>query len=105
MIDSPSNDIYDGESITFGGVASDAEERNLTRSTSSLSCRSFLDGVLGNGKTVVTSSLNVDTRLITVSVDDSGGLAGSHTISASAVSSPDSADNDEKTTKHGNYPT
>jgi hypothetical protein len=60
--------------------------------TGSLAWSSSLDGALGNGGTIVTSSLRVGTHVITAAVSDSGGLNGSQTISVTIVSqSPVSA--------------
>jgi hypothetical protein len=84
-INSPANNatFTQGQSITFTGTASDTEDGNLT---GSLAWISSLNGALGNGGTVNTSSLSVGTHVITASVTDSGGLAGSHSISVTIVS-------------------
>jgi len=79
-IDSPANEstFTAGESVTFTGIAVDSEDGDLT---GSLAWSSSLDGALGNGGSVVTSSLSVGTHLITAAVSDSGGLSGSNAIS------------------------
>jgi hypothetical protein len=79
-IDTPANNatFMAGEAVTFTGTAADSEDGSLT---SALAWSSSLDGALGNGGTVNTSSLSVGTHVITASVSDSGGLAGSQTIS------------------------
>ncbi|SDI17099.1 hypothetical protein SAMN05428952_11031 [Nitrosomonas sp. Nm132] len=79
-IDTPANNatFMAGEAVTFTGTAADSEDGSLT---SALAWSSSLDGALGNGGTVNTSSLSVGTHVITASVSDSGGLAGSHSIS------------------------
>ncbi len=74
-----------GESIAFTGTASDTEDGDLT---GSLVWSSSLDGALGNGGTVNSSSLSVGTHVITAMVTDSGGLDGSNTISVTISSAP-----------------
>ena len=67
-----------GNNVTFTGTANDTEDGSLS---SSISWSSSLDGNLGTGASVSSSSLSVGTHTITASVTDSGSLSGSDTIS------------------------
>ncbi|UCH26472.1 MAG: S8 family serine peptidase [Trueperaceae bacterium] len=69
--------VTDGDSITFTGTVSDAEEGDIS---GSISWSSDRDGGLGSGDSISTSDLSVGTHTITASVTDSGGLEGSDTI-------------------------
>jgi len=70
--------VTEGDSVSFSGTATDAEDGPLT---SSLSWSSSLDGVIGSGGSFSTSTLSVGSHTITASVTDSGGLPGSDSIS------------------------
>ena len=76
--------IIQGDAITFTGTASDFEDGNLT---ASLSWNSSLDGALGSGGSVSTTSLSVGTHTITASVTDSDGGQGSDAVTV-MVSAP-----------------
>ncbi|MDJ0842077.1 MAG: hypothetical protein QNK37_36585 [Acidobacteriota bacterium] len=65
-----------GAGLNFTGTATDAEDGTLT---GSLSWSSNIDGSLGSGGSV-SATLSVGTHTITASVTDSGGLAGSDSI-------------------------
>lgn len=69
--------VTEGDSVTFSGTATDAEDGTLT---GSLSWSSNLDGTIGSGGSFSTSSLSVGTHTVTASVTDSGGLSGSDTV-------------------------
>ena len=79
-ITAPSNgSSYDvGTNVTFTGSANDNEEGNIS---SSISWLSNLDGSLGSGASVSTSSLSIGTHTITASVTDAGGLSDTDQIS------------------------
>ncbi len=79
-IDAPVNNatFVSGESVTFAGTASDTEDGNLTES---LTWNSSLDGVLGSGGSITSTSLSVGTHVITAAVTDGDGLSGSRSIS------------------------
>ncbi len=62
-----------GSSLTFTGTANDVEDGNLA---SQIRWTSSLDGVLGTGASVSTSTLRVGTHTITAAVTDSAGMAG-----------------------------
>ncbi len=66
-----------GAAITFTGTATDFEDGDLT---GSLRWTSSIDGALGNGDSITTSTLSVGTHTITASAADSGGLADSATV-------------------------
>jgi hypothetical protein len=72
----------EGESITFTGSASDAEDGDLT---ASLAWTSDLDGSIGSGGSFSSSSLSVGTHTITASATDSGGLSGEDQISITVI--------------------
>ncbi|MEM1184418.1 MAG: Ig-like domain-containing protein [Planctomycetota bacterium] len=78
-ISSPGNGatFAEGDSVSFSGSASDAEDGNIS---GSLSWTSSLDGAIGSGGTFSTSLLSVGTHSITASVSDSGGLSDSDSI-------------------------
>ena len=76
-----------GDSVTFSGTASDAEDGNLG---SSLGWTSSLDGSIGSGGSFSTTTLTVGTHTITASVTDSGGLSDSDAIVFTVNASPDS---------------
>lgn len=60
-----------GESVTFSGSATDAEDGSLTGS--SLVWTSDKDGPIGTGQSYSTSSLSVNTHVITLTATDSDG--------------------------------
>jgi hypothetical protein len=66
----------EGESITFTGTATDAQDGNIS---ANLSWTSDLDGSLGTGASISTT-LSIGTHLITADVTDSGGLSDSDSI-------------------------
>jgi hypothetical protein len=66
-----------GVSIGFTGTANDTEDGDLT---AALSWTSSLDGSIGTGGSVTTSTLSVGTHTITAEVTDIGGLTGSDQI-------------------------
>jgi hypothetical protein len=77
-ISSPANNasFTSGTSINFSGSATDAEDGNLT---SSLAWTSSRDGQIGTGGSF-SAVLSDGTHTITASITDSGGLAGSDSI-------------------------
>jgi hypothetical protein len=76
--------VIEGDSITFTGTASDAEDGILT---ANLDWSSSLDGSIGTGGSFSTSTLTVGTHIITASAMDSGGLEGSATVTVTVDSS------------------
>ena len=77
-ISAPANGatFNEGDSISFDGTATDAEDGDLT---ANLSWTSNLDGAIGSGGSFSTS-LSVGVHTITASVTDSGGASGSDQI-------------------------
>jgi hypothetical protein len=67
-----------GQSITFSGTATDAQDGDLS---ASLTWTSDLDGPIGTGDTFSRSDLSAGAHIITASTIDSGGLSGSDQIS------------------------
>jgi hypothetical protein len=67
-----------GDAVTFTGTASDAQDGNLT---AALAWTSSLDGTMGSGGSVTTSSLSLGDHTITASVTDAGGAPASAAIS------------------------
>ncbi|CAA6690708.1 MULTISPECIES: sulfatase-like hydrolase/transferase [unclassified Lentimonas] len=81
----------DGSSVVFGtnvnftGTASDFEDGDLT---TSLAWTSDLDGSLGTGASVNTTTLQMGAHTITASVTDSGSQAGTSSIALTVTSPP-----------------
>jgi len=75
-ISAPANNtsVVQGTSVTFTGTASDTQDGNLS---GAIVWTSSLQGQIGPGADVTTSSLSVGTHTVTASVTDSGGLSGS----------------------------
>lgn len=66
-----------GDTITFTGTAIDAEDGTL--GDSSLIWTSSIDGTIGTGASIQTSTLSVNTHLIIFTATDGGGLVGADT--------------------------
>lgn len=77
-----------GASVGFSGTATDAEDGTLS---SSISWSSSLDGSLGSGASISTTTLSVGTHVISATVNDSGGLSGNDTISIDITSPANTA--------------
>jgi hypothetical protein len=75
-----------GTPLTLTGSASDPEDGALTGSA--LTWRSNLDGLLGTGASLTTSSLTAGTHQLTLTAVDSGGLTGSASRSAQVTPAP-----------------
>ncbi|MFQ5399231.1 MAG: tandem-95 repeat protein [Anaerolineae bacterium] len=75
-----------GSTITFSGIVTDTEEGDLS---ARLIWTSDLNGEIGRGASVSTSSLFAGTHTITAYVADSGGLTDVQSITVSILS-PDS---------------
>jgi len=73
-----------GETITFTGSATDAEEGDLT---ASLAWQSNLDGQIGDGSSFTRSDLSVGTHTITATASDSGGLTGASQVTITGFKS------------------
>ncbi len=72
-----------GESVTFTGSASDAEDGALTGA--SLVWTSNLDGQIGTGASFNTTTLSAGTHTVTLTATDSDGLTGSAQVTISVV--------------------
>jgi Flp pilus assembly protein TadG len=68
--------------IAFSGVATDAEDGDIS---ASIVWSSDLDGVIGTGANVSSSTLRVGTHVITASVTDSDGMTTTLSISIRVV--------------------
>ena len=86
-ITAPANNsvVTQGNNVTFTGTASDNEDGDLT---ASISWSSSLDGALGTGGSVATSTLSVGTHTITASVTDSHGAPDSAAITIRINAAP-----------------
>lgn len=69
--------VTDGDTVTFTATATDPEDGNLA---ASVEWTSSIDGALGTGGTLQTSSLSLGTHTITAAVQDSGMNMASDTI-------------------------
>jgi hypothetical protein len=69
--------FVEGEEISFEGTATDAQDGDLA---GSLQWSSDLDGPIGSGPSIATTTLTVGTHTIEASVGDSLGLEGSDSI-------------------------
>jgi subtilisin family serine protease len=74
-----------GKSVTFTGTATDTQDGSLS---SSLKWTSNLQGTIGTGASVSTSSLSIGTHAITASATDSGSLTGSNSIQVTITALP-----------------
>ncbi len=74
-----------GDLVTFTGVASDLEDGDIS---GNLAWSSDLDGALGVGASVATSSLSQGVHVITATVVDSHGLGDSDAIGLRVLSLP-----------------
>ncbi len=78
-ITAPANQsvYFSGTKITFTGTAHDVEDGDLS---AKLAWTSSLDGALGTGSIINTSSLRIGTHVIKASVTDADGLVGAGQI-------------------------
>jgi subtilisin family serine protease len=67
----------EGTKVTFTGTALDPEEGDIS---AGIEWHSSIDGNLGIGAPYTTSTLSVDTHVITATAKDSGGNSGSDSI-------------------------
>jgi len=78
------SNVLPGANVTFTGTASDTEDGDLA---ASIVWSSSIDGALGTGASITTSSLSNGVHTINASATDSGALAGNDTITVD-VSNP-----------------
>ncbi|MCC7229355.1 MAG: S8 family serine peptidase [Fimbriimonadaceae bacterium] len=71
-----------GSSVAFQGAANDSEDGNLN---ASIQWTSNIDGAIGTGGTLSTTSLSLGSHTIVASVTDSGGLTTVSSISLQVV--------------------
>ncbi|GAA4356484.1 S8 family serine peptidase [Kangiella marina] len=85
-VNSPNNgsSFLVNEPVTFDAQATDPEDGDVS---SSISWNSSIDGLIGHGPTVTTSSLSAGTHQITVSATDSAGQTQEQTFDVSVVAS------------------
>lgn len=74
----------EGSVTSFAGTATDSEDGDLT---ANISWISSVDGAIGTGPTVNTSNLSVGNHVVTASVTDNEGVAGSESV-AIVINSP-----------------
>jgi hypothetical protein len=84
---SPANGsaFNEGQTVTLSGSASDPDEGDLS---GSIAWSSDLDGSLGSGASVSTSSLSAGTHRITASVVDGAGLGATASITLGVNGAP-----------------
>lgn len=90
-ITSPSNGatFSAGEPVLFAATATDDPDGDIS---GSLSWTSDLAGAIGSGASFSTSALGAGTHLITASVTDAGGLAGSDYLTITVETAPPAGD-------------
>ncbi len=66
-----------GDAVTFTGTAIDPEDGDIS---ASVAWSSSLDGALGTGASVTTSTLSVGAHTVTAAVTDSGGQGGNDQV-------------------------
>lgn len=71
-----------GDPVTFTGTANDTEDGNIS---ASINWSSNLDGPLGSGSSITTSTLSTGTHTVTASATDSGSLTGTDQIDVTIV--------------------
>lgn len=81
---SDGSSFVQGTNVTFTGTASDAEDGTLS---SSITWASSLNGVLGTGASLSSSTLSLGTHTITAAVTDSGGRPDSTAITVTIMPS------------------
>jgi len=88
-ISSPANgsSYSDGAVISFTGLASDAQDGDLS---SALAWTSSIDGAIGTGS-AFSRLLSVGTHVITAAATDRGGLSGSTSVSITVAAAPSTA--------------
>jgi hypothetical protein len=65
--------VFAGSTLAFSATANDPEEGDLAPA---LQWTSSLDGAIGSGASIATSSLRIGTHTITASVTDASGMTG-----------------------------
>lgn len=90
-IDAPSDGaaFEEGQSITFEGSGSDPEDGPLTGG--SLEWTSDIDGTLGTGETVTTSSLSAGTHTVVLTATDSRSAPASDSIQIDVNGDPEAS--------------
>jgi subtilisin family serine protease len=74
-----------GTNVTFTATASDTQDGTLS---SSVNWTSSLQGAIGTGASISTSSLAIGTHTITASATDTGKLTGSNSIEVTVTALP-----------------
>lgn len=74
-----------GATVSFSASATDAEDGNLS---SSIVWSSSLDGVLGSGASLSTSSLSAGNHIVSARAVDASGLAATDTVAVSIAAAP-----------------
>ncbi|MCH8513096.1 MAG: DNRLRE domain-containing protein [Kiritimatiellae bacterium] len=77
--------VTEGDSVTFTGTATDAEDGDITANAT---WTSSLDGALGSGGSVSTTTLSPGIHTVTFEVTDSGGLSDMEQISLTVEAAP-----------------
>jgi hypothetical protein len=74
-----------GATVTFAGTATDAEDGDLA---AAIAWSSNLDGALGTGGSISTTTLSTGTHVITASATDTSGKTGSAQITVTIDATP-----------------
>ena len=83
----------EGQTITFAGSATDAEDGDLTGTA--LTWSSSLDGLFGSGESAATSGLTVGAHVITLTATDAQSQVGTATVSVEVTpQGPDAFESD-----------
>ena len=81
----PTTTVQAGTVVSFAATAADPEDGDVT---ASIMWTSDLDGQIGSGPSMATSSLSVGIHIVTATARDGAGLAGSNAVTVEVLPTP-----------------